>query len=222
MRRTRKTFVMLLSLVIVFSASSYAAAEERFASWTGNECSYCHDSSRHLNENGKAYLEAGKPHDYGWKNISTPEPSSEPQPTPIPAPISKPNNIILKIGDPYMKVNGQTTEVDPRRETKPLIVKGRTLLPIRTIVETIGGNIDWDSALQQVLISLDGNTIRLVIGSNEAYKKDTQSQKWVLTKIDVPAQIINERTMVPVRFVTESLGLSIDWDQETKAVTITY
>jgi len=124
--------------------------------------------------------------------------------------------IVLKIGDPYMTVNGAKKEIDPGRNTVPVIVKGRTLLPIRALIETMGGSVGWDDNTKKVTIKLKNTTIVLTINKNQATVNGKAKE------MDVAPQIINSRTMVPLRFVTEQLGCQVDWNADTKTVTIRY
>ncbi len=120
-----------------------------------------------------------------------------------------------------MTVNGVSQEIDPGRATKPVIKNNRTLVPIRAIVEALGGIIEWDGTERKVTVSLSSTTIELWIG------KPTAKVNGVDTPIDsdnskVVPEIINSRTMLPLRFVTENLGCDVQWDATTKTVTITY
>ena len=125
--------------------------------------------------------------------------------------------ITLTIGDEFMTIDGKKVEVDPGRGTKPLIIDGRTLLPIRAIVEALGGEIFWTASERKVSIDLFNRYINFWIG------KDTLTWDDIPQKIDVPAQIINDRTMIPIRALTECLeNTDIEWDARTRTVTITY
>ncbi len=124
--------------------------------------------------------------------------------------------IILQINNPYMTVNGVKKEIDPGRGTVPVIVKGRTLVPIRAIIEEMDGIIEWDGNERKVTISLKETKIELWIDKKSARVNGT------LKELDVPPQIINGRTMLPLRFVTEELGCTVEWDGNTKTITITY
>ena len=123
--------------------------------------------------------------------------------------------IVLQIGNPYMYVNNAQREIDPGRNTKPVIVNSRTLLPIRAIVENIGGTIEWEDATKKVTIKNDDTIIILWIGSFTTLVND------INVEIDVAPQIINARTMMPLRFITESLGCNVEWFDKTKEVLIT-
>ncbi|MCX8094999.1 MAG: stalk domain-containing protein [Caldisericia bacterium] len=124
--------------------------------------------------------------------------------------------IILQINNPYMQVNGVKKEIDPGRGTVPVIVKGRTLVPIRAIIEEMGGTIEWNGNERKVIIKLKDTTIELWIDKKSARVNGTSKQ------LDVPPQIINGRTMLPLRFVTEELGCVVEWDGNTKTITINY
>ncbi len=125
--------------------------------------------------------------------------------------------IILKIGDPNMKVNGETKEIDPGQGTVPVIVNGRTFVPIRAIVENMGGTVSWDDATQKVTIDYNNKNIVLQIGST------TATVNGVEKTLDVAPYISDTgRTMLPLRFVTENLDCQVKWDWTTQTVTINY
>jgi len=125
--------------------------------------------------------------------------------------------IILQIGKSTFTANGHTRTLD----SPPIIKNGRTLVPIRAIVEEIGGSIYWDGSERKVTIVLNDTTIELWIGNPQA--KINGITKWIDdTNHNVMPEIINSRTMLPLRFVTESLGCEVGWDGMTKTITITY
>ena len=125
--------------------------------------------------------------------------------------------IILQIGAKNFTVNGEKRTLD----SVPIIKNGRTLLPIRAVVEALGGNVDWSFSDKKVTVSLGKNTIELWIGNPQA--KVNGTTKWIDdTNHKVVPEIINGRTMLPLRFVAESLGSTVDWNGDTKTITITY
>ncbi len=73
----------------------------------------------------------------------------------------------------------------------------------------------WNEALQTVTGILGDSVIQLTVESAKAYVNGEA------TNLDVPAKIINDRTMVPVRFVAESLGIHVLWDEAANTVVIT-
>jgi hypothetical protein len=105
-------------------------------------------------------------------------------------------------------------------EAAPIILNARTLLPIRAVVEAAGGTVTWDAAEQKVTIVRNGTTLTLWIGKNTA----EIDGKWVSidTNPAVVPIISHGRTLLPLRFVAESLGLDVQWDASTKTVTILY
>ena len=131
--------------------------------------------------------------------------------------------ITLQPDNPMMTVNGVQKEIDPGRGTKPVIIKewGRTVVPIRAIVEALGGTIGWDGTERKVTINLKDTVIELWIGKPKA--KVNGIEKWIdPNNHNVKPIIVNQRTMLPLRFVAESLGAKVDWDASTKTITITY
>jgi N-acetylmuramoyl-L-alanine amidase len=105
---------------------------------------------------------------------------------------------------------------------------GRTLIPARALFEKMGATVDWDGTTQTVTVKLETTVVKLVIGSAEAKVAVTDngrtSEKTV--KLDVPALIIDHdhdyygSTMVPVRFVAESVGCEVGFDENTRTVTV--
>jgi len=128
--------------------------------------------------------------------------------------------IVLKINSPNIILNGESKPIDAQG-SKPIIENGRTLVPIRSIVEALGGTIEWDSTTQKVGITLKDKTIGLVIGQHVATVNGLETQIDSQNPKVVP-EIINGRTMLPLRFVTENLGCDVQWDGMTKTITITY
>jgi len=125
--------------------------------------------------------------------------------------------IILQIGNKSFTVNGQSKELD----SPPIIKNGRTLLPIRAIIESLGGTIGWDATEKKVTITLGSTNIELWIGKSTA-KVNGVEKPIDSANPNVVPEIISGRTMLPVRFVTENLGAEVGWDGDTKTVTITY
>ena len=120
----------------------------------------------------------------------------------------------LQINNPMMEVNGLVSEVDTGRRTTPVIINGRTLVPIRAIVESFGGSVSWDGAKRAVSLSVDNKTIVLAIDSYTAYLNGKEYT------LDVAPAIINGRTMLPIRFVAEGLNLGVAWDAQSQRVTV--
>jgi hypothetical protein len=129
--------------------------------------------------------------------------------------------ILVTIGSPYIFVNSQIKEIDAGRGTVPVIKDGRTLLPIRAIIEAIGGEVSWDAALKKVTIKLKDVIIELWIGNPQAKVKEINVYIDPENH-DVKPEIVNGRTMLPLRFIAESLGCEVNWNAQNKSITITY
>lgn len=119
--------------------------------------------------------------------------------------------ITLSVGSKVAHLDGQLVTLD----TPPVIVSGRTLVPLRPIIEGLGGVITWVPETRSVEVVFNGTTLLLQIGNHSAV---VDSKEIIL---DVPAAIMNGRTMLPVRFVSEHLGADVQWEELTKTVTIT-
>ncbi|MCI9626303.1 MAG: copper amine oxidase N-terminal domain-containing protein [Clostridia bacterium] len=123
--------------------------------------------------------------------------------------------IIMQIGNPVMSVNGEKKEIDLKRGTVPIVTQDRTLLPVRAVVEEIGGVTAWDEETQTVLIGYGNDIVTLAIGSRTAYLNDKAET------LDTAPVIINHRTMLPIRFIAEGFGFTVRWEEETQTITIT-
>lgn len=141
--------------------------------------------------------------------------------------VVKSNNIkfeiIFALDSEYMYVNGMKKEIDPGRGTKPILIKewGRVVLPIRSIIETLEGEVSWFQNERKVVISLDENILELWIDNPKA--KVNGSLKWIDEgNTNVKPLIINGRTMLPIRFVVENLGCKVEWIDKEKKVIINY
>ena len=118
--------------------------------------------------------------------------------------------VSLEINNPVIEINGVETETD----TAPVIKDGRTLMPIRAIIEAFGGTVTWNGETGTVGLSMMGDNISLTINNSTAFLNNKAHT------LDVPPTIINERTMLPIRFVAEGFNLGVAWDEATKTVTV--
>jgi len=125
--------------------------------------------------------------------------------------------LVLQIGKTSFTVNGETRTLD----SPPVIKNNRTLLPIRAVVEALGGTVGWDATERKVTVSLGSTTIELWIGKSTA-KVNGVNKSIDSSNSKVVPEIINGRTMLPLRFVTENLGCTVQWDGTTKTITIIY
>lgn len=99
-------------------------------------------------------------------------------------------------------------------DSPPVIIDGRTLVPARAVFEAMGGAVEWIEASREVTVTVGETRVRLKIDSMLAYINDSEAI------LDVPAHIINGRTMIPVRFVSEAVGCEVSWDNTNRIVSI--
>lgn len=128
--------------------------------------------------------------------------------------------IILQVGKPSMTVNGVSQAID-LQGTVPVIVESRTFLPVRAIVEALGGSIAWTAAEQKVTIILGSDILELFIGRSSA-RVNGSAVSIDPSNADVTPRIVGGRTMLPVRFITERLGGTVVWNDTTKTATLTF
>lgn len=107
-------------------------------------------------------------------------------------------------------VNGTALKMD----VPPVIQNGRTMIPLRACSEALGADVEWIGETQTAVIIGEVYSVFITIGKYE-YEVDG-----LMYKLDVPAQIINGRTLVPVRAISEAFGAEVKWDAETKTVYI--
>ncbi len=108
-----------------------------------------------------------------------------------------------------VRYNGGLIDFD---DQFPIIEEGRTLIPVRAVSETLGAQVEWKD--ETVYITNGKTQITLPIDSQTAFIDGEE------ITLDVSAKIINDRTMVPLRFVTQALDIEIDWDQAARTVII--
>lgn len=94
----------------------------------------------------------------------------------------------------------------------PVIVDGRTLAPIRDVFETLGFEVTWDAALNLVTLTNDDYVVRIGIG-RRGFSTNYRSHSF-----DVPAQIIGDRTLLPIRALLESIGYRVAWNESTQTI----
>ena len=105
------------------------------------------------------------------------------------------------------------TQIYP--DSNPIIVDGRTLVPIRAVAEKMGYTVGWDAENQLVSLTSSDNMLHFQINANVALRNiETE------IPLDVAPMIINNRTYLPLRAVTEAMDATVDWNQSTKTVII--
>jgi len=137
--------------------------------------------------------------------------------------------VTLFVGATSVSADEITVELDGKSiefDVKPEIIDGRTMVPLRKIFEEIGALVKWDNDTQTVSARKNKKTITLSIDSADLQidKGDTDEEGnpiYETVTLEVPAQIVSGRTLVPARAISESFGFDVDWDGDNKKVTIT-
>jgi hypothetical protein len=92
-------------------------------------------------------------------------------------------------------------------DSRPILRDDRTMLPARFLIERMGGTVTWEEETQTVVANLNGNTVRFSIGNRTAYLGDDST-----VEMDVAPFIEHGRTLVPLRFMSEALGKTVNYD----------
>jgi hypothetical protein len=130
------------------------------------------------------------------------------------SPSSAPSStyVVLTIGSADMEVNGMTRKLD----AAPFIKDGRTLLPIRSLIEALGGSVEWNATTKTATVMLCSRTIVLTIGSTTALVNGKA------ITLDVAPMIVKGRTFLPLRAVAENVGLDLAWEPVSRTISFTY
>lgn len=113
------------------------------------------------------------------------------------------SQVVLQIGNTNVVNNGTTVNND----VAPFIQDGRTMVPIRVIVEQLGGVAAWDEATRTVTLTIDGKVLTMVIDE-------------VIPGFDTAATIVDGRTYVPIRYISEAIGANVEWIAATNQIVI--
>jgi hypothetical protein len=125
--------------------------------------------------------------------------------------------LTLTIGKYWMYLDGVAVKLD----VAAIIQNSRTLLPIRAIAEATGSVVSWDAATRLVTVTRKDRKVELWIGKNVA-RVNTKATNIDPDDYRVVPIIRNSRTLLPLRFVAESLGLDVQWSEATRTVTVTW
>jgi len=96
----------------------------------------------------------------------------------------------------------------------PVLLYDYTLVPARAVLELMGAEVIWQDAAQEITVSLEKDTVKLKINDTAARVNDT------LIDMPVAAMLINEKTMIPLRFVADNLNFLVNWDDSSRTVYI--
>lgn len=118
--------------------------------------------------------------------------------------------ISFSVGDSILNINGESVEVDTL-----YVVNGTTLVPLRVITEAFGSDVQWDGADKTIYISYPDIEITLQIDSRTALVNGEE-----VSLLEAPVVTENDRTMVPLRFISETFGAEVSYDEDTRGITV--
>ena len=107
-------------------------------------------------------------------------------------------------------INNEEKQMD----IAPMIKGGRTFLPVKYVAEALGANVIWDDVNKRITVLLGNDKIEMVLGDNKAL---VNSEERIM---DVAPFVENGRTLVPLRFLSESLGCTVDWNPDLRSATL--
>ena len=111
---------------------------------------------------------------------------------------------------PYIEFNGNILGFD----VPPIIEDGSTLVPMRFLFEQMGADVEWDSETQTATATIDNKAVTFSIDNVNARINNKPA------KMDVPARLVNGKTMVPLRFLSENMGYDVDWDADSRTAIV--
>ena len=119
----------------------------------------------------------------------------------------KPNNPVnVKVYDQYINFSSINQW--------PFIENGRTMVPLRAVFEVLNCNVSWDTNTKSAVVEYENTKIVIPADSNTAYINGKESS------LDTPAKLVNNRIMVPLRFISEAIDKTVLWDEKDKTVLI--
>ncbi|MEG2584488.1 MAG: stalk domain-containing protein, partial [Oscillospiraceae bacterium] len=121
-------------------------------------------------------------------------------------------NDLVEVPDLRVWLNGKYLEFDQ----KPIEENGEILVPLRKIFEDFGTKVEWINESETVILTHDDVVIKLKIGENVALLNEKE------IPLSVPAKVLNDRTCVPLKFISDSMGASVDFDPVNKTAIISY
>ena len=122
----------------------------------------------------------------------------------------------LKIGSNVLNVTHGQENFDVDLGVAPFIVSGTTMIPLRGLLEQMGANIAWDGTIDQITIEKKGNDTMIMQVEHEPVLIGGRRYSMLIAP-----RIVNSRTFIPLRFVSEHLGYDVAWDGATQTITIT-
>ena len=198
---TYKKFTPNYSMLIVITSFIIATLLLNFADITSSKY-YANNANNAINANSATKVEAGIQANPQAITKSSPQASAQA------------TKIVLWIDNPSMQVDSILKAIDPGKNTRPIIEDNRTLMPIRALIESCGGTVDWFEDEKKISIKFRKKDISLWIDQQKVLLNNRQLE------MEVAPQLIDGRTFIPLRFVLEYFGMNIDWNENERKITI--
>jgi len=136
---------------------------------------------------------------------------------PIPEPQTevKATYLCAMIDNPLLNINGEVKMIEKNDYfLTPYVENNRTMIPLRAIFESMNAAVDWNEDTRTITATKDGTTVVLQIDSNVMDVNGTT------VALDAPARIVDNRTFIPLRAVTEAFHATVDWNEALRLITI--
>ena len=117
------------------------------------------------------------------------------------------------LSNPQLQINGEVLQI-PAGDQLPVVLSGRALVPLRSTMEALGFDVEWNPELNQANLTKPGFDISFTTGSRTMVVNGNE------TTLSVPARIMNGRVMVPLRAISEAAGMEVRWDGENSIAHI--
>ena len=113
-------------------------------------------------------------------------------------------------------LDGQALSFD----VEPQIINSRTMVPMRAIFTALDASVDWVEEHRLIIASKNTSIITMMIDMPIMHIGNLETNEQKTIELDSPPVIVNSRTLVPVRAISDALGVKVDWDDETRSVVL--
>jgi len=157
--------------------------------------------------------DVSKSYDFGIGRAEVPEP---PLPEKQQRDLRRKDSIILSIDNYVATVDGALRWLDENnKNVYPYIENDRTYVPLRFIGESMGAQVNWDAETAAITVNLGENNVIMTVGKTAYFINGEQKE------MDVTPVIKEDRTFVPIKFVSEALSKSVYWNANSRVVIVT-
>lgn len=126
-------------------------------------------------------------------------------------------NIMNSISDTQINILYNDSVIQ-YQDVKPVNTDGRVMIPFRVVLESMGANVEYDDSQRLVTAKKDDIEIKFTLMDDTIYVNKNGEESTV--KMDTPMIIVEDRTLVPIRFMSEALGMQVGWDGDTETVLV--